>query len=83
MSCRSSLTRAGFRPHRALEIMSQYGDTRDVMLSKAKHLVFSSCYEEEILHLRLRMTLKGRLAAISGLRQQRCAYRRDRATDAE
>ena len=82
MSASSSLTQAGCRPHRALEIMSQYGDTRDVM-SKAKHLVFSSCYEDEILRLRLRMTLKGRLAAISGLRQQRCAYRRDRATGAE
>ena len=29
----------------------------DVMLSKAKHLAFSSCYEDEILRLRLRMTL--------------------------
>jgi hypothetical protein len=27
------------------------------MLSEAKHLVFSTCYEDEILRLRLRMTL--------------------------
>ena len=30
----------------------------DVMLSNAKHLAFSSCYEVEILRLRLRMTLQ-------------------------
>jgi hypothetical protein len=27
------------------------------MLSEAKHLAFSSCHEDEILRLRLRMTL--------------------------
>jgi hypothetical protein len=30
----------------------------DVMLSEAKHLVFSSCYKVEILRLRLRMTIR-------------------------
>jgi len=30
----------------------------DVMLSEAKHLAFSRCYEDEILRLRLRMTLR-------------------------
>ena len=33
----------------------------DVMLSKAKHLAFSSGYEVEILRLRLRMTLRDSL----------------------
>jgi hypothetical protein len=30
----------------------------NVMLSEAKHLVFSSCYEDEILRLPLRMTFR-------------------------
>jgi len=32
------------------------------MLSKAKHLAFSSYYEDEILRLRLRMTLRHSLS---------------------
>jgi hypothetical protein len=35
----------------------------DVMLSRVKHLGFSSCYEAEILRLRLRMTLRYSLVA--------------------
>jgi hypothetical protein len=33
------------------------------MLSRAKHLAFSGCYEDEILRLRLRMTLRHSLDA--------------------
>jgi len=35
----------------------------NVMLSKAKHLAFSRCYEVEILRLRLRMTMRHSLDA--------------------
>jgi hypothetical protein len=44
------------------EIVSQSARPLDVMLSKAKHLVFSRCHEDEILRLRLRMTLRHSLA---------------------
>ncbi len=49
---------------RASETASLYGDLIDVMLSKAKHLAFSACYNVEILRLCLRMTLRHSLSAV-------------------
>jgi DMSO reductase family type II enzyme heme b subunit len=40
------------------QTVSQSAQPLDVMLSKAKHLAFARCYEDEILRLRLRMTLR-------------------------
>jgi hypothetical protein len=39
-------------------------DLMDVMLSATKHLKFSSCYEAEILRLRLRVTLRHSLLSV-------------------
>jgi hypothetical protein len=40
------------------QTVSQSAQLLDVMLSKAKHLAFAGYYEDEILRLRLRMTLR-------------------------
>jgi len=50
ISCLYTLTSSGTRLRR------NPGKLINVMLSKAKHLAFSSYYEVEILRLRLRMT---------------------------
>ena len=55
----STPLRTGFSQ---IESVSQYGDASDVMPSTAKHLASSSCYEDEILRLRLRMTLRHSLS---------------------
>jgi len=47
----------------ALRLCRDANDHIDVMLSNAKHLAFSASNEDEILRLRLRMTLRHSIVA--------------------